>query len=309
MKNILIIGGSYFAGRVFVEELLREKRYNIYIFNRGRIPLKFEGITELVGDRNDTKSIREVIPDRKWDALVDFCAYTPSDIEKMLESLPGSLDHYIFISTTTVYDNSFDLPIMEDATKLSGPQPELGEYASYGYDKWLTECRLKELCAKKGVAYTCLRPSIIYGRYNYAPRESYFFDLIRDGKPIFLPDNELALFSFIWVVDMAKLIIKCLENKNVFKQAFNLAAEELVSYRKILKVLEELCGKKLNVMELSIHEINSERIPLPFPPDRHLVYSGAKAQRILEFQYTPFEHGMRETYAHYQWVQKRMASK
>ena len=43
MKNVLIIGGSYFVGRVFVEELLKEQGYSIYVLNRGRIPIRKEG--------------------------------------------------------------------------------------------------------------------------------------------------------------------------------------------------------------------------------------------------------------------------
>jgi hypothetical protein len=39
VKNILIIGGSYFTGRVFVEELWKDKEYSIYVLNRGTIPI------------------------------------------------------------------------------------------------------------------------------------------------------------------------------------------------------------------------------------------------------------------------------
>jgi nucleoside-diphosphate-sugar epimerase len=42
MKNLLVIGGSYFVGRVFIEELLNNTEYNLYVMNRGRIPLKLD---------------------------------------------------------------------------------------------------------------------------------------------------------------------------------------------------------------------------------------------------------------------------
>ena len=77
MKNVLIIGGSYFAGRVLVENIIRDKSYNIFLYNRGRIPLRQKVVTELVGDRNDERRISEVIPSEEWHVLVDFCAYTP----------------------------------------------------------------------------------------------------------------------------------------------------------------------------------------------------------------------------------------
>jgi len=304
VKNILIIGGSYFAGRILVEELLQRKNYNIYLYNRGNRPFNRDDVTELVGDRNDEQRIKEVIPDRDWDALIDFCADTPDHIEKMIRAVPGNIGHYIFISTTTVNENVLDLPIKEDAPKLAGIQPELGQYADYGYNKWLSECKLKIECGKNGIPYTSLRPAIIFGEYNYAPRETYFFDLIRDNKRIFLPDNELGLFSFVWVVDLAKIIEKCIENEKVFNQAFNVAGEELVSYKRLMEVFEEVCGKNIKTSKMSIELINKKGIPLPFPLDSHLVYSGRKIEKTLGFEYTPFVAGMKKTYEYYQLVQQ-----
>jgi 2'-hydroxyisoflavone reductase len=302
MKNILIIGGSYFAGRVLVEELIREKTYNIFVFNRGNAPLRWKGVTELVGDREKEEDIKKVIPDNQWFAVVDFCAYTPDHIEKMIHCLSGTVTHYIFISTTTVNANSLDLPLQEDALKLSGPQPELGHYADYGYNKWLAECKLEAECKKKQINFTSLRPAVVYGEYNYAPRESYFFDLIAENKPIIIPENGLALFSFVWVVDLARIIIKCLGNQKVFNQAFNVSAEELVSYPRLIEVFKDISGKDFETKTMSEIEIDRKKIPLPFPLDSHLAYSGRKLQKILDFEYTPFVKGMQSTYNYYQKV-------
>ena len=170
--------------------------------------------------------------------------------------------------------------------------------------KWLAECKLKEMCESTGIAFTSLRPAIIYGEYNYAPRESYFFDLLQDKKPVILPDNELALFSFVWVVDVAKIIIKCLGNEQVFGKAFNISAKELISYRRLIEVIEKVSGKTFEIVKMSVDEINRMQIPLPFPLDGHLIYSGTSIQSVLDFEYTPFEDGMRKTYDYYQLLQK-----
>jgi nucleoside-diphosphate-sugar epimerase len=305
MKKVLVIGGSYFAGRVFVEELVKEKDVDIHVFNRGRIRLGFGGVNEHRGDREDGAQIRSAIPEEEWDAVVDFCCYTPSHIGKMLDNVPGKIKQYIFISTATIYQNNWDIPIQEDAPKLPGPQIELGSLADYGYDKWRAECALRQACERGGVIYTILRPAIIYGFYNYVPRESYFFDLLRQGKPLVIPEGGLSLFTFIWVVDMAQMIIRCIGEEKAFNQEFNLSADELISYQRIVEVLEKITGKKIGVVRKSVDEINRERIPLPFPLDEHLVYSGSKLQRLLNFHYTPFKTGMREAYEYYQMVQKK----
>lgn len=305
MKKVLVIGGSYFAGRVFVEELAKEKDVEIHVFNRGRVPLRMAGVNEIVGDREDVAQIKRGIPGQEWDAVVDFCGYEPLQIRKMIGNVPGKIKQYIYISTTTVYEKSANFPVAEDAPKLSGPQRELGAAADYGYDKWRSECALREECERSAIAYTCLRPAIIYGYYNYAPRETYFFDLLRKREPIVIPDNEPALFSFIWVVDMARMIIGCIGESRAYNQAFNLASDELVSYPRIVEVLGEITGKNLEPVRMPVAEIERARIPLPFPLDEHLVYSGAKIQRLLNFGYTPFKIGMRGALKYYLTLQKQ----
>jgi nucleoside-diphosphate-sugar epimerase len=304
MNNVLIIGGSYFAGRILVEELIKEKTYQIFVYNRGHVPLRKQGVIELVGDRNDHQQVKSAIPDIEWHAVIDFCAYAPEDITNLLLSIPGKVNHYIFISTTSVYENTWDLPIKEDSPKLSAPQPDLGIAADYGFNKRLAEDELVTACDKKGMPYTILRPAIIYGPYNYAPRESWFFDLLLRNEPIVIPDNELALYSFVYVVDMARIIIQCMGNDIVFSHAFNVSSEEMISYRRIVQVLEKISGKRVRFTQMGIDEINRKEIPLPFPPDSHLLYSGTALQRKLGFEYASFAEGMRSTYQYAEHVRR-----
>lgn len=174
MKNILVIGGSYFAGRVFVETLSKSDRVSLHVFNRGHLPIGIQGVHQLLGDRDIPETISRGIPEKHWDVVIDFCAYTPEHIISLLQHVPGTMGHYIFISTTSIYAPTRVVPISEQASKVTAPQPELGEFAEYGYLKWLAEGACEKECRQRGIPYTILRPSIIYGRYNYAPRESFF---------------------------------------------------------------------------------------------------------------------------------------
>jgi len=309
MKKVLVIGGSYFVGRVFVEELLKAGGYEITVLNRGRIPMRKEGVVELKCDRRDPARMREVLggagngkgrSESRWDALVDFCAYKPEDIAGVITALPqGAVGHYIFVSTASVYAKTNELPVMEGAPKLQGPQPELGPSADYAYDKWRTEVALGDECAPRGIPFTSIRPAFIYGKYNYAPRESYFFDLILRDDTVVVPDERLALFSFVSVWDAARIIIGCMGNEQAFGRAFNAAAEDLVSYPRLMEVLETVTGRDVRTRTMSVADINANNIPLPFPMDEHLIYSGALVREAFGFRYTPFLDGMRETYRYY----------
>jgi 2'-hydroxyisoflavone reductase len=274
MKKALILGGSYFVGRVFVEELLEAGTHEVYVLNRGNIPMRKDAVRELKCDRHDENGMNEVLPDVAWDAVVDFCAYAPADIEIALRALAargGVVRHYVYISTASVYAKTSELPVFEEAAKLDGPQPELGPFADYAFDKWRAEQALERECRAGKIPFTILRPAFIYGKYNYAPRENY----------------------------LARITVGVMGNERAVGRAFNAAAGDLVSYDRFLEVLEHVTGRKAVTARMSVEQINRENVPLPFPLDEHLVYSGKSVADVLGFRYTPFAEGMKETYRYY----------
>jgi nucleoside-diphosphate-sugar epimerase len=238
--------------------------------------------------------------------VVDFCGYTPRDVRNVALALPeGSVGHYVFISTTSIYAPTRSLPIRENGAKLSAPQPELGPAANYGFQKWLAEQTVSTHGQQLGFPCTCLRPSIIYGQYNYAPRERYFFDLIHQNQIVVLPDNELALFQFVSVWDVAEIILRVLGNPDTFGKAFNLSAEEMISYARFVEILEAITGRTIPTRTMPVEEIDARRIPLPFPLDSHLLYAGDRVCRTLGFSYTSFTAGMQKTYDWYQGIRSQ----
>ena len=67
--NILILGGSYFLGKCFVNMARIEHR--ITVFNRGNRPLNLPQYYEMRGDRHDTEAI-PAKTDHHFEATVDF---------------------------------------------------------------------------------------------------------------------------------------------------------------------------------------------------------------------------------------------
>jgi 2'-hydroxyisoflavone reductase len=297
-KNILVIGGSYFIGRVFVLMLSRNSDYSIHLINRGNNPLRLPGVVEHVCDRNDTARMKKAIPPLDYNAVIDFCAEFPQQIAAVVEDFPGAIAQFIYISTCSVYKPSLDLPKFEDAPKHDAPLP--GAAGDYSYNKWLLEIETRTVCESKGIPYTILRPAFVYGPYNYAPRESYFFDLILSNRAVPVPADSLALFQLVYVKDIAGILASCLGNEQVYRQAFNLSAEELVCYDRLMEVLEQVSGRQIKTERLSVDSIERDGVPLPFPLRQHELYSGSLIARTLDFRYTPFVEGMKKTFAFYQ---------
>ncbi|MDI3312103.1 MAG: NAD-dependent epimerase/dehydratase family protein, partial [Thermoanaerobacterium sp.] len=246
---------------------------------------------------HDIVSIKKVIPPLNWYAVIDFCAFSPEDIKITIGNLPGNINHYVYFSTCSVYKSSLDLPYYEDSPKLSEPLP--GPAGEYAYNKLLAEIELSIQCRKTNIPYTIFRPAFVYGQFNYAPRESYFFDLILNGKSIPFPQKCLALFQLVFVRDVANICIRSLGNEKVYNDCFNLSCHELISYEKLINTLKIVSGICIKVDEMDVSEVNRKNIPLPFPMEQHELYSGLKIADTLNYTYTPFLKGMQEAFNFY----------
>ncbi len=296
-RNILVVGGSYFIGRMFVQQLAGMDGYSVHVLNRGRIPLHIPGVTEYACNRRELNALKKTLPKLIYDTVIDFCARYPIDIKALLENLPGRIRQYILISSCSVYETSNDYPKTEDSPMLSAQGPGLvGEYA---FNKRLLEAEAKDICNEKNIPLTILRPTLAYGPYNYCPGESYFFDLLLSGQSLSMPENSLSLFQLVYVRDIVQILIKCMGRPEVFDNEYILAAPEFISYTKLANVLAGLTDRELETEFMSPEEIEEKEIPLPFPLKRHELYSGEKIARTLGFTYTPFASGMREAFSFY----------
>lgn len=296
-KNILVIGGSYFIGRIFVQQLSGMNGYSVHVLNRGRIPLNIPGVFEYKSNRRELGTLKKALPRLTYDAVIDFCATFPNDVASLLENLPGKVKQYIFISSCSVYEHSHDYPKIEDSPKLSayGPGP-VGEYA---FHKCLLEAEAKDICSRKNIPLTILRPTYVYGPYNYCLGESYFFDLLLSGKPIPAPLDSLSLFQLVYIKDIVQILLGCIGNSEVFESEFILSSPECISYGKLMDVLSGLTDRELDTEVYSMKEMEEKNILLPFPLDHHELFSGQNIARMLNFSYTPFAAGVQETFHFY----------
>jgi 2'-hydroxyisoflavone reductase len=81
--KILVLGGSRFLGRTFVEEAQR-KNHEVTIFNRGNQNKGFKDVEIITGDRNgDLNELKN----RYWDAVLDTSGFIPSSVLKSTELL------------------------------------------------------------------------------------------------------------------------------------------------------------------------------------------------------------------------------
>ena len=300
MKEILVLGGSYFAGRVFSMLASREKDVQLHVVNRGRYALNMEHVTEYRCDRHDTEKLSQLLPQRRFDALIDFCAYNAGEIRGVVDALGERIGHYVYISTASVYQPGQGL-LTEQAPLLK--HTGSGQVEEYLGGKLALEEELRQVCAQ--IPWTIVRPAFIYGPFNYAPREAWYIRLLSLMQPVPVPTDASGRWSFVYVADVAKALLALAGAEKAFGQAYNLAGPEVMDYPAFMKLLEYCWGKPIKTQEITCAQADAEMVPLPFPFQGEECYSGEKLCRDFGFAYTPLEQGMEKTIAAFRPVFER----
>ena len=297
LKKVLVLGGSYFVGRVFNILASRSNEFEIVVVNRGTYELKLDNVSQVHIDRHSGAMIRGIVPADTFDTIIDFCAYEPGDIAGFTSSMLCKTKQYIYISTSSVYDPYAPTPVAETAKEADFfGEDENGVYVA---KKLKLEAELKEAARNCGFSWTIFRPSFIYGPFNYAPREPMYFQNLLKGMPIPHPTDATARFNMVYVKDVARMVMAACANERAYNEVINLAGPDELSYDSFLAALEKNWGKKIETRPVTCAQAAAEQIPLPFPLQFDELYDGKKAERLLGEHYTPFDEAFAETYRIY----------
>jgi len=274
--KILVIGGTYFLGKAFVELAYRENEVTLY--NRGNRPLATDAVKSYIGDRHDISALQRV--EGEYDVVVDFCAYEAGDIRLVAEQLTGRFKQYVFISTCDVYRKGTGELLTEESPleDRAFPGPE-GAYIS---GKTALERELV-LCAKEyGFAYTSIRPAFIYGEDNYAPREGIYFQWIEKAGQILHPSDATGEFQMVYADDCAHVILRVCGEKEAYDRAYNVCGTERVTYEVWRDVLIRAVNKSFTCIDIDVAQVYERQIPLPFPlrMEESEKYDGSKVKHL-----------------------------
>lgn len=287
--KILVIGGSYFLGRIFT--MYASKQHELTLVNRGQYSMTSYHVDEYHFDRHDNNSWKRLI-NQEFDVVVDFCAYQKDDIKTVIENLKNHIHHYIYISTVDVYLRQTHL--IQDENHPLENRHFPGDMGEYIYQKRLLENELIEMCQKYNIAYTSLRPGNIYGPFNYAPRESLLIKRVIENDHLFHLIDANAKFQMVYVKDVVDAILLVIE-KRLCNQSFNIINNELIDYDKINYILQSI--KNVKIENHTIQEAATLQYPLPYPlfQEEQELYSGQKIE-TFGLKYTALEEGLKKTY-------------
>lgn len=290
--NILVLGGSYFFGLNFLKQAV--KKYGaVTVFNRGTRSLgHIEGVTFITGDRHNTSDLKQLAGLEDEIVVVDFCAYARGDIASVYAVLGKKLKQYIFISTVDVYERGLNRLLKEDAPLEERTFP--GEAGDYISGKVALEKEIVICAEASDTSYTVIRPGILYGPGNYAPREGIYFNWIVQAGQILHPEDATGEFQFVYVDDAARAVLNAVNNPEALNEAFNLVDGDIHTYETFATALQQAIPVAFEKVDIPVSMVYERNIPLPFPltKEESNYYDGAKS-RLLTGNYIPLAEGLR----------------
>jgi nucleoside-diphosphate-sugar epimerase len=284
---------------------LLEKGYDVTVLHRKASHDLGSEVRNLMADRNDPAALRTVLRGRHFDAVFDNVydwqrGTTAAHVEATVRACGSGLQRYVFMSSVAAYGEGLDHGEEDDLAREDHPEPYVRHKAS-------TERMLFRLHREEGLPAVTLRPPFVYGPGNPFYREAFFWDRMRDGRPIIVPERGERWMQFVYVEDLVWVCLKVLEHSGAAGHAFNVANPRPVTQMEAVSAMARAAGAEPELIfapRRTILEAGGRILGtnlyfgeyFDLPP---ITMRTEKVERMLGFRATPFEEGLRRTYEWY----------
>src|SRR6187200_984373 len=255
MARALVIGGTLFIGRALVEQLLA-RGDEVVIMHRGKGTPFDNRVGEIHCDRNDGAAVRAALEDRRFDLVFDnvYDWQRGTSAEQVSASAKASasasLRRYVFMSSIAVYGAGGEFDESAPLVAPDYPNP-------YSVQKAESERALFALHERNAFPVSTLRPAFIYGPCNPFDREAFFWDRLRAGRPIIVPENGLGTLQWVHVRDVARAAVLAADEARAIGHACNVAGPP-VTQIDYLKLLADIAGRRADLVFIPREEIQRQ---------------------------------------------------
>ena len=234
--KLLVLGGTKFLGRSAVEAALA-RGHEVTLFNRGQTNAElFPEAQKLRGDRESDLS---ALKGRSWDAVIDPSGYVPHVVRASAEGLAGVVDHYLFVSSISVYADVSAPTNEESERKQLEDLPAdrlLEDYSNYGPLKAMCEAAVAETLPDR---HAVVRPGLIVGPHDPTGRFTYWPHRVARGGEVLAPAPPEEVVQFIDVRDLGAWLVTLCEERRV--GSFN-AVRPGLPWQELLEACREVTG-------------------------------------------------------------------
>lgn len=250
--RLLFIGGTGLISSA-CSELAIERGHELFLLNRSvsTIYPPPKGATVLQADvYSDTAHLSALLAGQHFDAVVDFIAFHPYDIQRDLSLFRDKTDQFVFISSASAYQKPVRRYPITEETPLENP------FWEYSRNKIAAENLLLDEYRKNGFPVTIVRPSHTYGpsqipfSYGSWRHQWTLIHRMKQGQPVIMPGDGTSLWVLTWNADFAKGFLGLLGNKDAVGEAFHITSDEALSWEQIYFEMYHALGVDPNVVHI-----------------------------------------------------------
>jgi nucleoside-diphosphate-sugar epimerase len=296
--KVLFIGGTGTISSACTE-LCVARGIELYLLNRGESTRpRPEGAHHLRADIRRPDSVREALANHRFDAVVDWVAFTTDHVETDISLFRGRTDQFVFISSASAYQTPpVNLPVVE-STPLVNP------FWQYSRDKIACEEQLMRAYREEEFPVTIVRPSHTYDRRKLPLQGGYTaVDRMRKGKKIVVHGDGTSLWVLTHHRDFAVGFVGLLGNSHAIGEAFHITSDEVLSWNQIYEIAARAAGTMADILHVPstwIAAFDEEWGAGLLGDKAHsMIFDNAKIKRVVpEFRATvPFSRGAEEIIA------------
>jgi nucleoside-diphosphate-sugar epimerase len=209
------------------------------------------GATLLKGDIHaDETLLAPLLAGHRFDAVVDWLAFTVADVERDIRLFQEKTDQFVFISSASAYQKPPKHHLITEETPLENP------YWKYSRDKQACEERLMKAYRDEEFPVTIIRPSLTYGLSQIPligaswSHPYTVVDRMRRGQRVIVPGDGTSLWVLTWNADFAKGLVGLLGKANAAGEAFHITSDEVLSWNQIFLEVYQALGAEPNVVHI-----------------------------------------------------------
>ncbi len=243
--KLLFIGGTGNISSACVE-LALERGHDVTLLTRGQQPLP-PGVKALSGDRNDAGALARAAA-HNFDAVLDFVAFKPEQVEAVVSAFASRTGQYVFISSATVYRR----PSPRAFTREDDP---LGnDHWEYGRLKIACEEALIRAHRERQFPVTIVRPSYTFGPTwvpsAVAGHDYTLVDRIRRGLPIVSHGDGTSFWMMTFHTDFALGFLGLVGNPRAIGEAFHVTTDEVLTWDTIYREIGRAAGREPEIVHV-----------------------------------------------------------
>lgn len=250
--KFLFVGGTGLISSA-CSELAVQRGHELFLLNRSaskKYPPPEDAVVLQADVHADATHLSALTADQRFDAVVDFIAFTPDDIRRDLALFRGRTDQFVFISSASAYQKPVKNYLITEETPLENP------YWDYSRNKIACEHLLMDEYRANGFPITIVRPSHTYGPsqipfiYGSWQHPWTLIHRMKQGKPVIVPGDGTSLWVLTWNADFAKGFLGLLGSKDAVGEAFQITSDEVLDWNQIYLEAYQAIGQEPNVIHI-----------------------------------------------------------